>query len=247
MSTNDPITGLASTDPSAIRRGARRRRLLRAGLAVAAAGVTLGAVLGVTTGISRASVLGSPAVTASASSAANGWGPFGGFGPGGWGGPGGPGGWGGFGPGGWGGFGSGGWGHPAKDSEYFHVESTNPAGPGAIVITGVVNAGGVEHPGRAIDGATFAGGTFRIDHSAGRPTVHFDPATCVGTITQNGPFSVIDGTGRFAHLAGSGRYEFRAIYTTASGAKGCGKAMTAYIEQINGVATLTPAAVKSLK
>ena len=48
--------------------------------------------------------------------------------------------------------------------------------PGTIIVTGVVNAGGTEKPGRAIDGATFASGSFRIDHSVGQPTVRFDPA-----------------------------------------------------------------------
>src|ERR1700733_6730387 len=44
----------------------------------------------------------------------------------------------------------------AARTEYFHVVSTKPSGPGTIIVTGVVNAGGTEKPGRAIDGATFA-------------------------------------------------------------------------------------------
>lgn len=103
---------------------------------------------------------------------------------------------------------------------------------------GVVNAGGTEKPGRAIDGATFAGGSFRIDHSAGQPTVRFDPATCVGTITQGGPFEVIDATGDMGGLAGSGRYVFQALYTTARVAGHCSSTMTAYTETIQGVATV---------
>jgi hypothetical protein len=41
---------------------------------------------------------------------------------------------------------------PARSArtEYFHVASTAPSGPGTIIITGVVDAGGAEHPGRAI-------------------------------------------------------------------------------------------------
>jgi hypothetical protein len=126
----------------------------------------------------------------------------------------------------------------AARTEYFHVVSTRPSGPGTIIVTGVVNAGGTEKPGRAIDGATFAGGSFRIDHSAGRPTVRFDPATCVGTITQAGPFKVIDATGDMGGLAGSGRYVFYALYTTARTAGHCSATMTAYTETIEGVATV---------
>jgi hypothetical protein len=126
----------------------------------------------------------------------------------------------------------------AAHTEYFHVVSTKPAGPGTIIVTGVVNAGGTEKPGRAIDGATFAGGSFRIDHSAGQPTVRFDSATCVGTITQVGPFEVIDATGDMGGLASSGRYIFHALYTTARVAGHCSSTMTAYTETIEGVATV---------
>ena len=149
---------------------------------------------------------------------------------------------------GWPGSAAGGW-RPGADpstwapssgahTEYFHVVSTKPSGPGAIIVTGVVNAGGTEKPGRAIDAATFAGGSFRIDHSAGQPTVRFDSATCVGTITQAGPFEVIDATGDMGGLAGSGRYIFQALYTTARVAGHCSSTMTAYTETIQGVATV---------
>jgi hypothetical protein len=143
---------------------------------------------------------------------------------------------------------SGGWGHPSNnDTEVFQVASTNPAGPGSIIITGPVNAGGTEHPGRAIDNATFADGGFRIDHSSGRPSEHFDPTTCVGTINQTGAFKIIDATGRLAPLTGTGHYIFRATYTTARTNTGCNpKKMTAYIETINGAVQLTPTVAHQL-
>lgn len=145
---------------------------------------------------------------------------------------------------GWGGS----FGHPfARDTERFEVESTNPTGPGVIIVTGVANAGGVEHPGRAIDSASFADGSFRIDHASGRPTEAFNPATCVGSISQVGTFEVIDGTGRFTDLSGSGRYVFRATYTTARGTTGCTRtAVTAYEESIDGVVHLAPQVVRQL-
>ena len=161
------------------------------------------------------------------------------------------------GPGTWGGrtgpAWGGGWGHPSsRDTEVFQVASTNPAGPGSIIVTGPINAGGVEHPGRAIDNATFADGGFRIDHSSGHPTTHFDATTCVGTISQVGTFQIIDATGRFAHLSGTGHYIFRATYTTAHGTATHGtvtcnpKTMTAYIETIDGTVQLTPAVAHQL-
>ncbi len=145
---------------------------------------------------------------------------------------------------------SGMWAGPAPASsrwaEYFHVASTSPAGPGVIIVTGAFSDGGAEHPGRAIDQAIFNGGSFRIDHSTGHPTSRFNPKTCVGTITQTGPFRVYDGTGRFAGLAGSGTYHFDATYTTARTTTGCSKTMTAYIETINGSATLSPPAARNI-
>jgi hypothetical protein len=108
--------------------------------------------------------------------------------------------------------------------------------PGHHHVTGVVNAGGTEKPGRAIDHATFASGSFRIDHSAGKPSVRFDSATCVGTITQAGPFKVIDATGHMSGLAGRGQYVFRALYTTARAGTHCTSTMTAYTEAIEAVA-----------
>ena len=127
------------------------------------------------------------------------------------------------------------------------VRGTAPAGPGTIIITGVINAGGAEHPGRAIDDATFAGGGFRIDHSAGHPVARFNPDTCVGTINQTGPFSVLDGTGRFSGLAGSGTYVFHALYTTARDSRGCTSVMTAYIESIDGSVTLSQPAARTVR
>jgi len=149
---------------------------------------------------------------------------------------------------GWAEFAQGPW-TPARSAhtEYFHVASTAPSGPGTIIITGVVDAGGTEHPGRAIDDATFAGGGFRIDHSAGHPSARFNAETCVGTINQTGPFSVIDGTGRFSGLAGNGTYVFHALYTTARDVRGCTKVMTGYIESIEGTVTLSPSAARAVQ
>jgi hypothetical protein len=222
-----------------------RWRLPRPATLVLAAGLVSGAAFAVATGISSASTTAT--TTAATATTMPGDGPWGGpFGPGGaGGGPFGPGGaWGG--PGGaWGGpFGPGGaWGGSAPASsgraEYFHVASTNQAGPGAIIVTGVFNDGGVEHPSRTVDSAVFGDGTFRIDHSSGQPTTRFNARTCVGTITQTGPFRVYDGTGRFSGLGGSGTYWFYATYTTGRNAAGCTKTVTAYIETIDGAITVS--------
>ena len=81
----------------------------------------------------------------------------------------------------------------------------------------------------------------------GRPSARFNDQTCVGTINQNGPFRVIDGTGRFSGLTGTGTYVFHALYTTARDVKGCTKIMTGYIESIDGTVTLSPSAARGVK
>jgi hypothetical protein len=204
----------------------RQHRPSRPILATAAASVILGATFAACAGTASAETTTAQATTAALPMSAGPWSP----GPG----------WAGFTPGPW---------APARSvrTEYFHVASTAPSGPGTIIITGVADAGGTEHPGQAIDDATFAGGGFRIDHSAGHPSARFNAETCVGTINQTGPFSVIDGTGRFSGLAGSGTYMFHALYTTARDGRGCTKIMTGYIESIDGTLTLSPSAARGVK
>src|SRR5271165_4004330 len=123
----------------------RQHRPSRPILATAVASVILGATFAAWAGTSSAETTTAKATTAALPMSAVPWSP----GPG------------------WAESAQGPW-TPARSAhtEYFHVASTAPSGPGTI-ITGVVDAGGTEHPGRAIDDATFAGGGFRIDHSAG--------------------------------------------------------------------------------
>ena len=127
----------------------RQHRLSRLILATAAASVTAGATFAACAGTSSAETTTPTATPAALPMSAGPWS----SGPG----------WAEFAPGSW---------APARSSrtEYFHIASTAPAGPGTIIITGVIDAGGSERPGRAIDDATFAGGGFRIDHSAGHPS-----------------------------------------------------------------------------
>ena len=199
------------------------RRSSRVAAAVIAGGVVVAASLGAAIGASAAATSTTASVTALSTTPGRAgvnpwsvWGPDTGSA------------WSGFAPHGWGPA-------PSGSTERFHVSSTNPAGPGAIIVTGVINAGGIEHPGRAVDNAVIDGTTFRIDHSAGQPTVGFDPKTCVGTITQTGPFRVSGATGSLSELNGSGTYLFNAEYTTARSSTGCTQTMTAYIETINGI------------
>ena len=203
----------------------RQHKLSRPILAVGVASVILGATIAAFAGTSSAETTPAKPAGAALPMSAGPWS----WGPG------------------WAGSAQGPW-APARSArtEYFHVASTAPAGPGTIIITGVVDAGGTEHPGQAIDDATFAGGSFRIDHSAGHPSARFNPKTCVGTINQTGPFSVIDGTGRFSGLAGSGTYVFYALYTTARDVRACTNVMTGYIESIDGTITLSPSAAHAL-
>ena len=132
-------------------------------------------------------------------------------------------------------------------TEYFHVASTAPSGPGTIIITGIADAGGTEHPDEPSTTQPSPEVASASTTVPGHPSVRFNAETCVGTINQTGPFSVIDGTGRFSGLAGSGTYMFHALYTTARDGRGCTKIMTGYIESIDGTITLSPSVARGVK
>jgi hypothetical protein len=220
----------------------RRRRLSRPVLTIAAASAVLGATFAACASASSAETTTGNGTPAALSMSTRPWPPGTGWAESA------PGAWARFAPGAWAESAAGAWAAtPSARIEYFHVASTAPSGPGTIIITGVVDAGGTEHPGRGIDDATFAGGGFRIDHSSGHPSTSFNAKTCVGTISQTGPFSVIDGTGRLSSLAGSGTYMFHALYTTARDVSGCTTVMTSYIESINGAVTLSASVARDVR
>jgi hypothetical protein len=99
--------------------------------------------------------------------------------------------------------------------------STSP-GPASAIAYGAFTAGGTARIGSAPAGELlFRGGTIRLRHHAGRPTVHFSPVTCLTMISQPGTYAITGGTGRYAGISGHGTYQLSFTFIGARGPGGC--------------------------
>ena len=91
-----------------------------------------------------------------------------------------------------------------------------------MIASGVFTASGVDHEHQATNTATFtfSNGTINLKHSNGTGTQHFDPKTCLLTISQHGTYKLVSGTGKYAGISGSGTYQLSIL---GIGAKSGGK------------------------
>lgn len=91
--------------------------------------------------------------------------------------------------------------------EHFQIMSTSEtSSTQSIIATGLFTAGGVDHAGDRVDTAVFPDGTFKIAHSPGIGTPHFNPKTCLGLVAVNGTYRLSHGTGAYAGIRGHGIY-----------------------------------------
>ena len=61
----------------------------------------------------------------------------------------------------------------------------------------------------------FPDGTFRIRHSSGKGTQHFNPNTCLNVISLHGTYKLLAGTGKYSTLSGHGRYQLSIVFVAA--------------------------------
>ena len=109
----------------------------------------------------------------------------------------------------------------ASGTERFQLMSTSAtSSASSIIARGVFTAGGVDHQGSKVDTAVFPNGSFKIAHSKGTGTRHFNPRTCLMTISLHGTYKLSGGTGRYAGISGSGTYQLSIL---AVGARSGGK------------------------
>jgi len=107
-------------------------------------------------------------------------------------------------------------------TENFQLMTTSATSPtSSIIASGVFTAPGVDHSGNKVDTVVFPGGSFQIAHSKGTGTQHFDPKTCLMTISQHGTYKLSGGTGKYAGISGSGKYQFSALGIGASSGGKC--------------------------
>jgi hypothetical protein len=113
----------------------------------------------------------------------------------------------------------------ASGIEQLQLMSTSATSSTAGVIArGVFTAAGVDHEGKKnTDTVVFPGGTFKITHSKGTGPQSFNPKTCLLTISQHGTYKLSGGTGSYAGISGSGKYQLSILAVAARSGGKCSK------------------------
>lgn len=97
-------------------------------------------------------------------------------------------------------------------TEHLQLMTTSATSPtSSIIASGVFTAPGVDHSGNKVDTVAFPGGSLQIVHSNGTGSQHFDPTTCLMTVTRHGTYKLQGGTGKYAGISGSGTYQFTGL------------------------------------
>jgi hypothetical protein len=109
----------------------------------------------------------------------------------------------------------------ASGTEHFQIMTTSATSTKASLIAhGLVTAAGTDVEGNNVDTFKFAGGSFKVRHSAGKGPQHFSPVTCLLTVTQHGTYTIFGGTGKYAGIGGHGTYHLNILGVGARNAKG---------------------------
>jgi hypothetical protein len=99
-------------------------------------------------------------------------------------------------------------------TEHFNLMTTLPsASKYTIIASGVFTAGGVDTSGNTNDTAKFANGSFKIDHGTKVTIVkeQLNTKTCLAEFEAKAKFKLIDGTGAYKALSGSGTAVINAL------------------------------------
>jgi hypothetical protein len=106
-------------------------------------------------------------------------------------------------------------------TEHFQAMTTSATSNATVIASGVFTAPAVDHEGpNNLATFTFANGTITVHHSNGTGTQSFNPKTCLMTINQHGTYNLLKGTGAYAGITGSGKYQLSIL---GIGAKSGGK------------------------
>jgi hypothetical protein len=94
-------------------------------------------------------------------------------------------------------------------TEHVQIMTTSAtAKTSSVIASGVFTAGGTQtSTSNTTATDTFPNGTFKITHSKGTGTRHFDPKTCLLQMNLKGTYKLGSGTGAYANLSGSGNYQ----------------------------------------
>jgi hypothetical protein len=94
----------------------------------------------------------------------------------------------------------------AAQTEYFRFVSGLASGRASAVATGAFTAGGSINLNTKVGTLRFPGGTFQAFPHPTHTVTQLSRRSCLLKVVQHGTYRVGRGTGRFAHIGGSGRF-----------------------------------------
>jgi len=129
-------------------------------------------------------------------------------------------------------------------TEHFQMMSTSAtASTDSVIASGVFTAPGVDHENQGNTAKfVFSNGTISLKHSNGTGKQSFNPKTCLLTINQHGTYTLTSGTGSYAGITGSGKYQLSILAIGARNSAGqCSKtkAPVAFHQVINASGPVT--------
>ena len=91
-------------------------------------------------------------------------------------------------------------------TESFQLMSTSGTNKSSAIAYGAFTAAGVDTSGaHNTDTLTFSNGTLKLVHKKTGGSQHFDPTTCLLTVTQTATYTLGNGTGAYKGVTGSGK------------------------------------------
>jgi hypothetical protein len=107
-------------------------------------------------------------------------------------------------------------------TEHFRLMSTSgTSNTASVIATGVFTAGGVARSGTPAGTFVFPAGSFKVVHSKGTGTQTFNRKTCLLTVNLKGTYKIFGGTGKYAGISGSGKYQLSILAVAARSAGKC--------------------------
>lgn len=122
---------------------------------------------------------------------------------------------------------------PAPHQEHFSIMAAPAAtGPSAVIATGTFIAGGTATGDLANGGTdvvTLPDGTFKITAGQAAGSGSSSVVTCLATADTSGVYKIHGGTGRYAHMSGSGKFSYSSMSVSAHKNGHCGVAIAAEV------------------
>ncbi len=133
--------------------------------------------------------------------------------------------------------------HAVTKTESFQLMSTSGTNKSSAIAYGAFTAAGVDTSGaHNTDTLTFSNGTLKLVHKKTGGSQHFDPTTCLLTITQTATYTLGNGTGAYKGVTGSGKATVNILGIAARNSAGkcsMAKAPVAFHFLVNGSGPVT--------